>query len=153
MLVCDQPTAAGLLEANSRTQPNIGFLAALAPAGHMINTVHECDIAADIDVERHFAMQAVVQKHIDNAVSKTINIPTDFPREALSDVWLRFLPELKGTTFYRWGSRENEPFAPVLAEEAGEVIANYPPDKIMRKQRTEEQQAMDCVTGVCEVPA
>lgn len=105
--------------------------------------------ASDIPVERHFEMQKVWQKHIDNAVSKTINLPTDFPVEELSDLWLEYISELKGTTFYRWGSREGEPFSPVKLEEAEQVIADTPEEKISRKQRTSEQNTMDCTTGVC----
>src|SRR3990172_5686410 len=38
-----------------------------------------CEGAADISVDIHFKMQATVQKHVDNAVSKTINLANDFP--------------------------------------------------------------------------
>ena len=103
--------------------------------------------AADISVDRHFAIQAVAQKHIDNAVSKTINLPTDFPVEELSEIWLKYLPELKGTTFYRWGSRENEPFSPIRMEDVEEVLANTPEDQISRKFRVEQE----CVSGVCDI--
>lgn len=111
-----------------------------------------CEGAADIDVNTHFAVQVAVQKHVDNAVSKTINLPNDYPIESLSDLWLNYLPTLKGTTFYRWGSRENEPFAPVLLSEIHRVIEETPEHLISRKERTEEQSAMDCVSGACEVP-
>ena len=108
--------------------------------------------AADIPVEKHFEMQKIVQRHVDNAVSKTINLPEEYPVEKLADLWLDYLPYLKGTTFYRWGSRENEPFKPVPMAEAEYVIASTPEDRISRKQRTAEQTAMDCVSGVCEIP-
>ncbi len=108
--------------------------------------------AADISVEDHFKMQEVVQRHVDNAVSKTINLPNDYDPKDLSELWLDYLPSLKGTTFYRWGSRENEPFEPVLSANIEEVIQSTPEDQIRRKQRTEEQSSMDCVSGVCEIP-
>jgi len=111
-----------------------------------------CEGAADISVARHFEMQQAVQKHVDNAVSKTINLPNDYPVEELSDLWLDNINTLKGTTFYRWGSRENEPFSPVLLEDIEATIAATPEDQISRKERTEEQSAMDCVSGVCEIP-
>lgn len=112
-----------------------------------------CEGAADIPVDRHFEVQKAVQKHVDNAVSKTINLPNDYPIDALSEIWLEYLPTLKGTTFYRWGSRENEPFEPVLMKDIELVLRETPEDMIRRKERTEEQNAMDCVGGVCEVPA
>ncbi len=108
--------------------------------------------AADVSVEDHFKMQAIVQSHVDNAVSKTINIPNDYDPKDLSEIWLKYLPQLKGSTFYRWGSRENEPFEPVLQSDIQEVIQSTPEDLIRRKERTEEQSSMDCVSGVCEVP-
>ncbi len=108
--------------------------------------------AADVSVEDHFKMQAVVQRHVDNAVSKTINLPNDYDPKDLSEIWLRYLPQLKGSTFYRWGSRENEPFEPVLQSDIQEVIQSTPEELIRRKERSEEQSSMDCVSGVCEVP-
>jgi ribonucleoside-diphosphate reductase alpha chain len=103
--------------------------------------------AADISVEDHFKMQQVVQKHIDNAVSKTINLPNDYPVENLSKIWLDNIETLKGTTFYRWGSRENEPFQPILKNDIDLVLRETPEDMIMRKERNENEA--DCMTGVC----
>lgn len=111
-----------------------------------------CEGAADLTPKQHFEMQRVVQQHIDNAVSKTINLPTDYSIDDLSDLWLEYLPHIKGSTFYRWGSRENEPFSPVKVTDAERVIAETDPALIRRKERTKEANAMDCVSGACEVP-
>ena len=108
--------------------------------------------AADLTPRQHFEMQRVVQRHIDNAVSKTINLPEDYPIDELANLWLEYLPHVKGSTFYRWGSRENEPFAPVKMADAEEIIAQTEPEFIRRKERTKEQLAMDCTTGACEIP-
>lgn len=105
--------------------------------------------AADISVEQHFRIQQVAQRHIDNAVSKTINLPSDYPIDELSEIWLRYLPTCKGTTFYRWGSRVDEPFSPVPMEEVARTIANTPEEQISRKT---VQKSLDCVTGACEIP-
>jgi ribonucleotide reductase alpha subunit len=106
--------------------------------------------AADIPVERHFEMQEVVQRHVDNAVSKTINLPTDYPKDALEEIWLRYLPNLKGTTFYRWGSREGEPYSPVTMDDAERQIYIATQDgQISRKERQMDQA--DCANGVCEI--
>jgi len=109
-----------------------------------------CEGAADISVDTHFKMQEIVQKHVDNAVSKTINLANDFPMEDLSDIWLKYLPSLKGTTFYRWGSRENEPFEPVLLEDIASVLKSTPEDKIKRKERNGDEA--NCLNGKCEIP-
>lgn len=106
--------------------------------------------AADIPVAAHFEMQKTVQRHVDNAVSKTINLPNDFAIDELSDLWLTYLPFLKGTTFYRWGSRQNEPISPVRLEDVEQVISETPEDKIRRKTRTED--TVECANGVCEIP-
>ena len=50
----------------------------------------------------HVAMQAAVQRHVDSAVSKTINCPVDISFEAFKDVYtMGYDSELKGCTTYR----------------------------------------------------
>ncbi len=105
--------------------------------------------AIDISVEDHFRMQQTVQPHVDNAVSKTINLPNNYPMENLSKVWLDNLATLKGTTFYRFGSRENEPFQIVRVEDIPIILGETPEDQIMRKERNENEA--DCVSGICFV--
>jgi ribonucleoside-diphosphate reductase alpha chain len=103
--------------------------------------------AYDVPVEQHFAIQGVVQHHIDNAVSKTINLPADYRVGDLADVWLGYLPYLKGTTLYRAGSRGEEPLEALPVSEAAEAAKLVETETGM----TMEQYAMDCVDGVCEV--
>jgi len=57
---------------------------------------------AALTPDAHLQMQAVMQKHIDNAISKTINIPRDFPFADLSYVYTRaYELGLKGCTVFR----------------------------------------------------
>jgi ribonucleoside-diphosphate reductase alpha chain len=99
--------------------------------------------AHEISVEDHLRIQVSVQKHIDNAVSKTINIPNDYDIEKYSELLLKYAPQLKGTTVYRSGSRGNEPLFPLSAKEAVEYIeAN---DLIIGTAQS------DCPSGVCEL--
>jgi ribonucleoside-diphosphate reductase alpha chain len=50
----------------------------------------------------HLQIQAAVQPFIDNAISKTINIPQDFPFEKLSDIYTKaYELGLKGCTVFR----------------------------------------------------
>ncbi len=52
--------------------------------------------------DAHVAMQAAVQKHVDSAISKTINVPADFPFEQFQDVYLKaYELGCKGCTTYR----------------------------------------------------
>lgn len=52
--------------------------------------------------EEHLAMQGAMQPFIDNAISKTINIPVDFPFEKLQEVYTKaYQIGLKGCTIFR----------------------------------------------------
>ena len=65
--------------------------------------------ALDISSENHVKMQASFQKHVDNAVSKTINVPTSATKEDIKKViLLAWKLKCKGLTIYRSGSREEE---------------------------------------------
>jgi ribonucleoside-diphosphate reductase alpha chain len=107
--------------------------------------------AADISVENHFKMQKIVQRHIDNAVSKTINLPNDYPIEKLADLWLNYLPFMKGSTFYRWGSREFEPINPIPRAQWEEVMASQNGSTVY-DFNVEDLLTIDCPGGVCELP-
>jgi len=65
--------------------------------------------AYDITPEQHMAVQAVIQRHIDNAISKTINLPNNANHEEIARMALKFAPYLKGMTIYRAGSKGQEP--------------------------------------------
>ena len=63
--------------------------------------------AYEIKPEYRIKMQGVVQKHVDNSISSTINLPRTFPKERLSELFILGWKEgLKGVTVYRDGSRE-----------------------------------------------
>lgn len=74
--------------------------------------------AHDLAIRDHFEMQRVCQRHLDNACSKTINLPHGTSEEELSELYMEFFPELKGVTVYPDGSRENQPLTPMSLDEA-----------------------------------
>ncbi len=56
----------------------------------------------DLTPENHLAMQAAAQPHIDSSISKTINVPVDFPFEKFVSVYERaYELGLKGCTTFR----------------------------------------------------
>jgi ribonucleoside-diphosphate reductase alpha chain len=65
--------------------------------------------ATEIPWQQHLGMQAAVQKYVDNAVSKTINLPRDIEWNTIWNIILIAHDlGLKGLTVYRQGSREIE---------------------------------------------
>ena len=76
----------------------------------------------DLSIRDHLEMQRVCQRHVDNAVSKTINLPPGTTEAQLSELLMEYLPELKGLTVYPVGSRENQPLTPLSREEAEAAV-------------------------------
>ena len=62
--------------------------------------------AREINPADHLAMQIALQAEIDNAISKTINLPSATSLEAIEDIYLQaYLGKLKGITIFREESR------------------------------------------------
>ncbi|WP_227370061.1 adenosylcobalamin-dependent ribonucleoside-diphosphate reductase [Halomonas sp. M20] len=61
-------------------------------------------ITADsVTPKQHVAVQAAAQTWIDSAISKTVNVPTNFPYEAFKDLYLdAYASRLKGCTTFRF---------------------------------------------------
>lgn len=106
----------------------------------------------DLSVRNHMEVQRIVQSHIDNAVSKTINMAHDYPVEEMNQLWLEYLPSLKGTTFYRENTRgyvredgtvEEPPLKAISIEEAKR--------RYQEAHKTEAAHVEDCVSGICTV--
>ncbi|WXG40559.1 MAG: vitamin B12-dependent ribonucleotide reductase [Candidatus Freyarchaeum deiterrae] len=65
--------------------------------------------ALDIDPEWHVRMQAAFQKYVDNAVSKTVNLPQEATIEDASKIyWLAYKLKCKGITIFRYGSKREQ---------------------------------------------
>ncbi len=73
-------------------------------------------ITADsVTPEQHVAVQAAAQQWIDSAISKTVNVPTEFPFEKFQDLYLQaYESRLKGCTTFRFNP---EAFQGVLVRE------------------------------------
>lgn len=106
----------------------------------------------ELTVRDHMEVQRIVQKHVDNAVSKTINIAYDYPMEEVERLWLEYLPHLKGTTFYRDGTRgmvmsdgttEPPPLSPISINEAKA--------RFDEAHQTNAESVNDCPSGICSI--
>ena len=96
-----------------------------------------CVVSSDLSVEEHVRMQAVMQKWIDNSISKTINFPPNAkPEDVASAYQLGWELGLKGMTVYVEGSREQV----VLEKKLG------PYETKIETQVTSEELCPECGT-------
>ena len=62
--------------------------------------------ANEVDVDQHLRIQHTFQRHVDNAVSKTINLPAEADQDQVAHAYLEgWRLGLKGVTVYRSGAK------------------------------------------------
>lgn len=78
--------------------------------------------ALDLSVRDHLLVQAAAQRHIDNGISKTCNIPNDYPVEEMEKDMLYFASRIKGSTMWRDGARDMAILKPLDIDEAKRLL-------------------------------
>jgi len=111
----------------------IGTIGSIAEVPEHIRRVFVT--AFEIAPQWHVKMQAAFQRHVDNAVSKTVNLPHD---ASLDDVRTVFQTahrlKCKGITVYRYGSRAEQ----VLYTGGGREVSS-----------ADSEYSGGCPTGEC----
>ena len=87
----------------------------------------------NLDVNAHLAMLEVLAPHVDAAISKTVNVPADYPFDDFARLYMRsWQVGLKGITTYR----PNDEIGAVLVSSKDakntEVMENADPDRRLR---------------------
>jgi len=86
------------------------------------DTPAEFVTAAELSVRAHLDMQAALQPYVDNSISKTINVPQDYPFAEFERIYdLAYDKGLKGCTTFR----PNPVTGAVLSEQAGGAAAPH----------------------------
>ncbi|MEM2635125.1 MAG: vitamin B12-dependent ribonucleotide reductase, partial [Nitrososphaerales archaeon] len=102
--------------------------------------------AFDIAPEWHVKMQAAFQKYVDNAVSKTVNLPREASIEDVKRIFiLAYKLKCKGITVYRYGSKPEQVLyiGSELRRERGETLEFVGADS---------EYAGGCpISGVCNI--
>jgi ribonucleoside-diphosphate reductase alpha chain len=100
--------------------------------------------STDLKPQDHLDVQIAVQKYVDGAVSKTINVPKNFKHTELSDLLLESIDDLKGVTVYRDGSRQNQIIKPITNSKDLERACDEGGTEV-------DPNTLICATGSCEI--
>jgi len=98
----------------------------------------------DLAPQEHLDSQIAVQKYVDGAVSKTINVPETFKKDELSDLLLESIDDLKGVTVYRNNSRRDQIIRPITSGKHLEQAIN-------EGSHEADDISVACATGSCDL--
>lgn len=111
--------------------------------------------AYDISPEQHMAVQASIQRYVDNAISKTINLPNNANSKEVSRLALKYAPYLKGMTVYRAGSKGTpempEPLEAIPTTKENIVKYALPLLNTMEATATTVEEASALANATCKV--
>jgi ribonucleoside-diphosphate reductase alpha chain len=99
--------------------------------------------AFDVTPRQHLETQAAFQRHSDNSVSKTINLPREATVEDVRKIYLSaYRLKCKGITIYRYGSKEDQ----VLSFGSGENEKTAAQSEMMA---VDAEYTGGCSKGAC----
>jgi ribonucleoside-diphosphate reductase alpha chain len=99
----------------------------------------------DLKPEDHFEIQSVVQRYVDGAVSKTINMPKGTTSDELSRLSLEYVRDLKGVTVYVDGSRDGQILNKVTEKQVKQYL------KGDNEITSAGEESVLCASGSCEI--
>jgi ribonucleoside-diphosphate reductase alpha chain len=101
--------------------------------------------SSDLKPEDHLETQVMIQKYIDGAISKTLNLPKGTKPEQLSYLMLNYIRDLKGVTAYVDGSKEGQILNPITKADARKYLQEGKSNGNIDLETTE------CATGTCSI--
>ncbi len=101
----------------------------------------------EISLKYHFEIQRTCQKHVDQAISKTILVDKNkTSKKEIAELIKEYFCDLKGLTIYPMNSRESQPITPIDLKTAKKMWFEK------EEHNTEGAQSKDsCKNGVCEI--
>ena len=96
--------------------------------------------AQEMSVDEHIEMLAAIAKHIDMSVSKTINVPTDYPYEKTKNIYLNCWKKgIKGCTIFR-----PNPIRSGILMDNKSTVNNCRKDDVSNKTTLKRGDIIDC---------